>query len=72
MIIITSINNNLIEGFVGARCVAGYYKVRIKIDGFKIIYSECECGQKFCRHAIQLFMHYMRVRDHVSNYKTIR
>lgn len=71
MIIITSIDNNIVEGLVGARCAAGHYKVKIKINEFKIVDSECECGQKFCRHTVQLYLHYMRVKNNVNHHKTI-
>ncbi|WP_338600179.1 hypothetical protein V6M85_11455 [Sulfolobus tengchongensis] len=72
MIRIISINSNSIEGFVDARCATGSYHVKIRIDGFKIIESECECGEKFCRHAVQLYLHYMRVRSNANHDKTLR
>ncbi|QGA67706.1 hypothetical protein GFS33_01735 [Sulfolobus sp. E11-6] len=71
MIIITAMNNNIVEGLVSARCAVGYYKVKIKVNGFKIVDSECECGQKFCRHTVQLYLHYIRVRNNDNHNKTI-
>ncbi|WP_231961231.1 MULTISPECIES: hypothetical protein [Sulfolobaceae] len=62
MIKITSVNGNIIEGLVPARCALGYYHVKVRISGYKIESSECECGEKICKHAIQLFLHYQRTR----------
>lgn len=72
MVKITSVHDNIIEGLVKARCSVGYYKVRIRINGFKIVESECECGNKICRHAIQLYLHYIRVKGNDNNDKTFR
>lgn len=50
-----------VEGLVPAKCVVGYYNVRIKIRGFKIIESNCQCGQPICQHAVKLQLAYLRV-----------
>ncbi|MEM0015483.1 MAG: hypothetical protein QW550_04475 [Saccharolobus sp.] len=72
MIKITRISSNSIEGLVGARCANGYYHVKIRLNGFKIIDSECECGEKFCRHAIQLQLHYVSAVRNDNNCKASR
>ena len=52
-----------VEGLVPAKCAVGFYRVKIKLQGFKLIDSECECGQKICSHAIKLQMAYIRKRS---------
>ena len=52
-----------VEGLVPAKCAIGFYRVKIRIQGFKLIDSECECGQKICPHAIKLQMTYIRMRS---------
>ncbi|BCU69151.1 hypothetical protein [Stygiolobus caldivivus] len=56
--------NNIVEveGLVPARCAVGYYNVKLKIQGFKIIESKCDCGQSFCSHAVKLHLAFLRSR----------
>jgi len=36
-----------VEGLVPAKCALGYYHVKIKVQGFKLLKSECECKERF-------------------------
>jgi len=52
-----------VEGLVPGRCAVGFYHVKIRIQGFKLIDSECECKEKICSHTIKLQMAYIRKRS---------
>ena len=52
-----------VEGLVPAKCALGYYHVKIRVQGFRLLESECECKEKICPHAIKLYMAYIRRRS---------
>ncbi|MCY0850598.1 SWIM zinc finger family protein [Sulfuracidifex metallicus] len=62
MIRILNSKGKQIEGEVAAKCAMGYYKVTIIVDEGKLVDSSCECGEKICKHAIKLYMRYMRLK----------
>ncbi|AWR96422.1 hypothetical protein DFR86_01905 [Acidianus sulfidivorans JP7] len=59
----------IVDGLVPAKCIVGYYKVRIKVKGSKLIDSQCSCGSTLCPHAVKLYLFYMA---HLRNTKDIQ
>jgi hypothetical protein len=47
-----------ISGLVPARCYTRPLKVEIVIEGLKLADSNCECGERLCRHARTLYLEY--------------
>ncbi|BFH72424.1 hypothetical protein SJAV_03680 [Sulfurisphaera javensis] len=56
-----------VEGLVPAKCAVGYYHVKIKLQGFRIIESKCDCGENFCTHAIKLEFAYVKMKNKLSS-----
>ncbi|BDC18447.1 hypothetical protein [Acidianus sp. HS-5] len=52
-------NGKIIEGLVPAKCIVGFYKVRIRVINSKMVESECNCGSTLCPHAVKLYLFYM-------------
>ncbi|BBG24256.1 SWIM zinc finger family protein [Sulfuracidifex tepidarius] len=59
---ILKLDKQEVEGEVASKCAMGYYRVKIKIDNGKIVQSECECGEKMCKHAVKLYLRFMRLK----------
>ena len=51
-----------VEGFVPSRCSLKPRHVVLYLEGFKLVDSECECGEKLCRHARLLYLEYFKSR----------
>ncbi len=59
---ISKIGTDEVEGEVASKCALGYYKVKIRVENGKLMDSKCECGEKMCKHAVKLYLRFMRLR----------
>lgn len=63
--IIRTVNDGrqvIVEGLVPSRCSLKPRHVILHLEGFKLVDSECECGDKLCRHARLLYLEYFKSR----------
>ncbi|AEB95380.1 MULTISPECIES: SWIM zinc finger family protein [Metallosphaera] len=52
-----------VEGTVPARCSLSGFKVKIVLEGVRIVDGKCECGSYPCQHISKLYVRYMRYKN---------